>query len=295
MQPMPLPEDSAEPATQPAGGQHTPPPRTPFTPRLPGRSDGTDDWLVSYADMATLLLTMFIALLIHASFEGPGDRAGKGGGAGAGSALQKTGPEGPRDLLEYLLQYRVNSPYGENPAVGAGASPVRQLSSEPGNTALAVLRDDDFERIRLRENTLAAITSQLNTANLASFITATAEGDGIRLNIPNAILFNLGDAELQGRGPDVLKTLAPILSAGRYVVSVEGHTDNLAISSARFPSNWELSAQRAATVVRVLATSGVDTARLQAVGYADSRPLMDNGTENGRRENRRVTIFLRLP
>jgi chemotaxis protein MotB len=75
---------------------------------------------------------------------------------------------------------------------------------------------------------------------------------------------------------------------------VEGHTDDIPISTEKFPSNWELSAQRAATVVRALADAGIAAQRLEAVGYADTRPLAANTSEDGRKENRRVSLFLRM-
>jgi chemotaxis protein MotB len=73
---------------------------------------------------------------------------------------------------------------------------------------------------------------------------------------------------------------------------VEGHTDNVPIASAQYPSNWELSTDRATTVVRYLITEGVNRARLGAVGYADLHPLDSNATAAGRARNRRVEIVL---
>lgn len=168
------------------------------------------------------------------------------------------------------------------------------LYTQPDST-LAVVKDNDLDRIRAREGALAGVRAGLKDSGLDAFITAAVEGDGIRLNIPNSILFNSGAADLQGRGPSVIKALGPILNAGNFIVAVEGHTDNNPIATERFPSNWELSASRAAAVVRVLIDAGVDVHRLQAVGYADSRPLADNATEDGRAENRRVALFLRMP
>jgi chemotaxis protein MotB len=168
------------------------------------------------------------------------------------------------------------------------------LYAQPEST-LAVVKDNDLDRIRAREEALAKVRAGLKSSGLDTFITAAVEGDGIRLNIPNSILFNSGAAELQGRGPSVIKALAPLLIDGKFIVAVEGHTDNNPISTERFPSNWDLSASRAAAVVRVLADAGVGPGRLQAVGYADTRPLTGNDTENGRAENRRVALFLRMP
>jgi len=256
--------------------------RNAFVPQLPQDNGAAlDEWLLSYADMVTLLLTMFVALLLNAHFD-----EAKPGGQGAG----------PRQMIEQLFQLHVASPYNDEQGytitTTRGTTP--ELAPDQG-AAIAVVKDEDLERIRRREEAVARVRYRLKATNLETFISASAEGDGIRLNIPNSILFISGAADLQGRGPDVLRALGPILNAERFIVSVEGHTDNAPIKTDRFPSNWELSAQRAATVVRALEDAGIEARRLQAVGYGDSRPLADNGTEDGRRENRRVTLFLRAP
>jgi len=253
--------------------------RQRFTPTPPSdNAPSLDEWLVSYSDMVTLLLTMFVGLLLNAHFD-------------------KKEPDeesiGPRRIIENLLQIRVVSPYAEGDSFTISGPQEAVPAQTPGT--LAVVKDEDLERISRREAALSTVRERLRQAQLDSFIGATIEGDGIRLNIPNSILFDTGAAELQGRGPAVIKDLAPILTAGGYVISVEGHTDNVPIRTERFPSNWELSAQRAAAVVRALAEFGVEGRRLQAVGYGDSRPLLDNDNEASRRENRRVTVFLRAP
>jgi len=256
--------------------------RPSFVP-LPPQDNGTtlDEWLLSYSDMVTLLLIMFVSLLLSASFDKP--QAGDGSGE-------------PRRIIEQLFQVHVASPYNDEQGYTITSTKGAEPMVAPGQgAAIAVVKDEDLERIRRRENTLTEIRQRLQTAQLDAFVSANIEGDGIRLKIPNSILFNTGTADLQGRGPDVIRALAPILSVGRYDISVEGHTDNVPIKTDRFPSNWELSAQRAAAVVRSLAESGVESERMQAVGYGESRPIMDNGEEEGRRENRRVTLMLRTP
>lgn len=270
------PEAETAPVTNKAPRRHS-----PFVPLPPRDNSATlDEWLLSYSDMVTLLLTMFVALLLNAHF-------GKGG-PGGGS---------PRQIIEQLFQLHIASPYNDDQGgyTFTSAEGTTPLVAPEQGAALAVVKDEDFARIRQREEALARIRYRLQAAHLDAFIGAAIEGDGIRLNIPNSILFDTGAADLQGRGPEVLRALGPILAADRFIVSVEGHTDTAPIKTERFPSNWELSAQRAATVVRTLADSGLDPRRLQAVGYGESRPLADNTTEDGRRENRRVALFLRIP
>lgn len=246
-------ESSGAPLSSPVAAVKKPR-RVPYLPRLPEAPTASfDEWLTSYADMVTLLLIMFVALLLNARFDTPqADMENKG----------------PLQIIERLFRLPVASPYGgEQQNYIITTSPTEQPALAPDQgAALAIVKDEDLERIRLREAALNEIRARLRAAQLDSFVSADFEGDGIRLSIPNSILFNTGQADLQGRGPDVIRTLAPILAAGRQLVSVEGHTDDIPIKTERFPSNWELSAQRAATVVRVLAESGVGAARLQAVG-----------------------------
>ena len=76
-------------------------------------------------------------------------------------------------------------------------------------------------------------------------------------------------------------------------ISVEGHTDNVPIATARFPSNWELSVGRAIAVVRQLERQGIAISRMRAVGYADTQPMESNATAEGRAANRRVELLLK--
>ena len=107
------------------------------------------------------------------------------------------------------------------------------------------------------------------------------------------ILFASGSADLKSDGKAVLKKLAAqILKIPDQRVRVEGHTDNVPIATARFPSNWELSASRAAQVVRAFEEAGIDATRLEAIGFGPNRPIEDNATPEGRSRNRRIEIVL---
>lgn len=115
----------------------------------------------------------------------------------------------------------------------------------------------------------------------------------ISLRIEEQLLFASGNASLSEDGQTVLGTLAGILSNMSGLISVEGHTDSRPIRSARFPSNWELSSARASAVLRALiAEGGFEQDRLRAIGYADTRPMSDNDTREGRQLNRRVELVV---
>lgn len=113
----------------------------------------------------------------------------------------------------------------------------------------------------------------------------------VRLN--DRLLFPSGRVEIEPAGLALLRELAPVLAASPARIEVQGHTDSVPIASWLFPSNWELSAARAAAVVRAIAAAGVPAGRLSAAGYADTMPRADEGTPEGRQENRRVELVLR--
>jgi chemotaxis protein MotB len=107
------------------------------------------------------------------------------------------------------------------------------------------------------------------------------------------ILFDSGKADLKKEGQTALQEVAGVLaSIPDREFQIAGHTDNIPIKSARFPSNWELSTARAVTVARFLASQSVPTNRLSAAGYAESQPVASNDTPEGRAQNRRIEIVL---
>lgn len=115
---------------------------------------------------------------------------------------------------------------------------------------------------------------------------------GVAINLKGAVLFDLGSTELKPQALPLLTKLAGKLKDLPYRISVEGHTDDLPIHTLRFPSNWELSAARAARVVRFFIQQGIPKGRLQAVGFADTQPKVPNTSPENRAKNRRVVIRL---
>jgi len=117
--------------------------------------------------------------------------------------------------------------------------------------------------------------------------------DAVRFRISSEILFDSGTARLTGAGQPVLDRLIPLLNADPNLrLVVEGHTDSLPISSERFPSNWELSTGRAASVARYLIERGVAPQRVQASGFSDTRPLAARDNPVDRVHNRRVELTM---
>lgn len=135
----------------------------------------------------------------------------------------------------------------------------------------------------------------LDLDGLGDSIDVVMNDQSVSFRINSELLFTSGGADLGLEGLTVLRQLAAVLQKSQHPVVIEGHTDSVPIRSYRYPSNWELSGARAGSVVRYMEANGVGSSRLSAVGYADTRPLGDNETSQGRASNRRVEIIVQIP
>ena len=219
----------------------------------PQREEEQEAWLITYLDMLTLLLVMLVIMLAL---------AGKGEGQQSEPAMVEATQQAAGDQLV---------------ALQPSASPIPSIVPLPAPAA-DTQQDDTSEA----KPDLA----------LGDDIEVIVNDGSISFRISSEILFGSGRAELEDAGLDVIDRLVPTLAAGGHQIIVEGHTDNLPIQTERFPSNWELSASRASSVVRYLQLAGIESTRLSATGYADTRPLADNGDEQGRASNRRVELIM---
>ncbi|MFI8726264.1 OmpA family protein [Stutzerimonas kunmingensis] len=219
----------------------------------PQREEEQEAWLITYLDMLTLLLVMLVIMLAL---------AGKGEGQQSEPSMVEATQQSAGDQLV---------------ALQPSASPIPSIVPLPAPAA-DTQQDDTSEA----KPDLA----------LGDDIEVIVNDGSISFRISSEILFGSGRAELEEAGLDVIDRLVPTLAAGGHRIIVEGHTDNLPIQTERFPSNWELSASRASSVVRYLQLAGIESTRLSATGYADTRPLADNGDEQGRASNRRVELVM---
>jgi len=145
--------------------------------------------------------------------------------------------------------------------------------------------------------THAELTKSLEAEIAKGDIKIKQVRDRLTINMVDRVLFDSGQSQVKPAGLQVLKQVSDILKkVTDKQIRIEGHTDNVPIGvklRGRFPTNWELSTGRATSVVRYLIEEGgVDRANLLAVGYADTRPLVGNDTEEGRTANRRIEIAL---
>jgi chemotaxis protein MotB len=234
-------------------------------------------WLITYADMITLLMVLFIVLFAigqtdKAKFEEL--RAG----------LQESFGTGTPNLLDT-----------GGGLLGAGAG-IEQLRPSEAADALAD-RDSARQAIAVDQaslqETAEVLDAQLAAAGVGGNVDLRIDRRGLVVTIiTDQVLFEPGSDQILPAGADILASVAGALAGLPNEITVEGHTDDLPISG-RFASNWELSTSRATSVLRqLLATAAVDPARVAAGGYAEQRPIADNATAEGRAANRRVEIVV---
>jgi len=220
-------------------------------------------WLVSYADFITLLFAFFVVMYSISSVN-----------------------EGRFRTVSESIKAALN------PIVSPPVAPVpfQVGNNKPTTIAPSVIPSRDMAIRRLQQ----ALKALHPAAQVDNTVQVTEPGDStIVLSLPELVLFESGGAALRAEAMPFLQTLAEVLIELDRQVKVQGHTDNVAIRTAQFPSNWELSSIRAVMVVRALVELyGVSPQSLSAVGYADSRPLAENTTPENRARNRRVEIVV---
>lgn len=244
----------------------------------PDEHENPDRWLVSYADFITLLLAVF-AVMYAVSQVSEGKYR-----ALAQMSVSAIGKE-PDRSESVLTAPDVPDPEPLPTIVPAAApDPAAQKMSR---LAEAQLRQ--HERMQaIARDIMAAFASLVDNGQ----VRVTQSERGVRVEINASVLFARGEATLQEDSSRALRAVGDVLKNSDYAIQVEGHTDDIPITSARFPSNWELSAVRATSVVRLLIDNGVGATRLTALGYGENRPVESNDSEEGRARNRRVTLMI---
>jgi chemotaxis protein MotB len=164
--------------------------------------------------------------------------------------------------------------------------------------------EDYSQTIRLLEQQLARenqamdeLQSRLQSlSNERETLVSRLEDGTTVIKLPENIVFASGSANIGDSGRATLQFLADaLISFPEHLISIQGHSDSRPISpnlQGKYPSNWELSAARASAAVQVLIDAGIESNRLQAVGYADTRPLMEEVDASSRRANRRIEVLL---
>ena len=242
----------------------------------PEEPENLERWLVSYADFITLLFAFFVVMYSISQVN-----------------------EGKYRILSdtlnsaFQVDARTMSPIQMgDPGIAANA-PEMQQTDRIGRTTSAVDQNRmaspaEQSVARMKEN----VSEEMKPLVDEGLLSVSEDTNFVEIEIDTSALFDSGGAEPTEAAVPILEAIGNILKPLPFPVKVEGHTDDRPIQTERYPSNWELSAARAASVVRLLSRGGVEAARLSAVGYGAERPVADNDTAEGREENRRVVLVL---
>lgn len=166
---------------------------------------------------------------------------------------------------------------------------------EGRHVAVEMLADNPSEPVQVEPSPQQESTSQyaLEALDATQGLEAEYTAKGIQLTLNDQLLFQSGSAEIKPSGLVLLLKISSIIQPLNRQIRIEGHTDNVPISTTRYPSNWELSTERAINVVKFfIEKGGIAPHCLSAVGYGDVKPKTNNHTEQSRRQNRRVEIIL---
>lgn len=262
-------------------------------------------WAIPYGDLVTLLLAFFVVMYAVSSVNEGKYRV-------LAEALSDSFGGTPKSMKP--IQFGKQQQHGSN--ADQKLSPVKMSKSDPA--VAGSLRDLRNPTVFASKDPAIIATSQLNSRGNTGYERSKAElremgkqieqamGDLIRqelirvrrsevsleIEMNTDILFSSGSAQVAEASQPVLQELAGILGPFTQPLRIEGHTDNIPISTTAFPSNWELSAARAAGVVHLFVQQGLDPVRMTVSGMGEYQPLDDNRTAEGRNHNRRVVIVI---
>jgi len=227
-------------------------------------------WLVSYADFITLLFAVFVTLY----------------------AMSQTDKQKVEQVVASMSTYfgfqNSNAPkpavlemgaINIIPSLSKGPPPVKRHGKSRAT-------DQDFRSLK------ASIQAFLMKSGAGDQIGVQVNQRGLVISLKESGFFDPGSALLKPASLQLLNDVVGSLSSYSNAIRIEGHTDNLPMSTGAYPSNWELSTARATNVLRYMIKQDFDPAQLSATGYGEYRPAGDNGTPEGRSKNRRVDLVL---
>lgn len=238
--------------------------------KKPEEHENLERWLVSYADFITLMFAFFVVMYSLSSLN-----------------------EGKYRVLSESLMVAFQNPSAlikQKPEVAAGQKVIMQPQT-------AIIRKPMADpRTRQQEQKMKGIAKDvmkvMDPLVKEGQVKITQSERGVAIEINASVLFSSGDAKLASESIKVLTAVGQVLTQVDNPVQIEGYTDDVPIKSPVFPSNWELSAARASSVVRLFEENGVDPERMVAVGYGENHPVDSNDTAEGRSRNRRVTVMI---
>jgi chemotaxis protein MotB len=226
-----------------------------------GKQENYDRWLITYADLITLLMIFFVVLY----------------------AMSKV-DESKFETLSVSLSQALQ-PDARIPLDNSG---LLEKSLPKDATAKEKQKAEQQKLDELKKRLEQYIADQ----KLNGQVNVLETERGVQITLSDAALFDSGSADVREPAVRLLNGLAPFLKLVSNEVAIEGHTDNVPIHSDSFRSNWELSSARAINVLHVFEGAGVQHGRMVAEGYADTKPLVQNDSEKNQASNRRVNLVV---
>lgn len=257
-------------------------------------TENHERWLVSYADFITLLFAFFVVMYSVSSVNEGKYRVLSSTLDGAFKGKPRSMQ--PIEIGDLLQNKQLINKLMEMGSGGDKIIPELFTDSPPTNSVAIIDSILDADYSVAESELLEQLDNQLN-ANLSPLIdddlVSVEKTDlWVEVELNSNMLFGSGNALLSDRALRVLWKIAKPLRKIKNSIQVEGFTDNIPISTFEYPSNWELSASRAASVVHLFTKYGIEPSRLSAVGYGDNHPIESNDTVEGRERNRRVIIII---
>lgn len=253
------------------------------------QSDNHERWLVSYADFITLLFAFFVVMYALSTVsEGKYRVLSESLGSAFGGSAPERIPSALAPQEPPAQEPQVHEPPPQEPQV---QEPTLREDVQPAFETVKPAELPGIQREQMRgiaQDILKILDSLVRDGQ----VKVTQSNRGISVEINASILFASGQAQLRPESGRALQQVAKVLAPTGQGIQVEGYTDDVPISTALFPSNWELSAARASSVVRLFSENGVAEQRLSVIGYGPNRPATGNETPEGRARNRRVTVMI---
>ena len=248
-----------------------------------GGGGGSERWLLTYADLITLLMVFFVVM--YSISEADKDKY-----LALKSSLQRA-LNGDTSSLPSVVKLESGDSLIE---AHTAAKDTVSEKRDPGDNTMSpfdtVGNVPDGDKIgQLRQ----VMAEQAEAQGVAENVEVFVSNEGVVVSLSGNLLFDSGRAELKSEGLIFLDSVAEVVRPWPNRLRVEGHTDSVPIDSDLYPSNWELSATRAVAVARYFVEQEkLDPRRLGATAYAEFRAVADNGTRDGRQRNRRVDILV---
>jgi chemotaxis protein MotB len=250
-------------------------------------------WAIPYGDLVTLLFALFTVMYAVSSVNEGKFRV-------LSDSMIAAFNGAPKSLRPINIGPKEPGKGGEKPFEGIAPTVLMKISSpatghagdltprSPTKAESGHLGDLPGALVRMQREVQDAMQSLID----AKLVTVHRENMWLEIEINADILFPSGSGEFTPAAEPVLDKLAEVLKPFPNPIRVEGHTDDRPIRTAEFPSNWELSAARAASVVHQFTRQGVDPLRLEIVGFGEFHPRRPNDTAEGRNANRRVVVLV---